>query len=55
MLLCIFISLEPGTHLAYRCWEYMSEGFLKKECYNKKENSRREFNGLVNVPKSDRE
>ena len=30
MLLCIFVSLEPGTHLAYRSWEYMFEGLKKK-------------------------
>lgn len=29
VLLCIFVSLEPGTHLAYRSWEYMFEGFKK--------------------------
>jgi len=33
----------------------MFEGLKKKECYNKKENSRREFDSLVNFPKSDGE
>ena len=36
VLLCIFISLEPGTHLAYRCWEYMSEGLKKRNVITRK-------------------